>query len=293
MVQLPTQPSSKAKTAEPTKTSETAKTAQGKSSTVSPSLQSSVPDTGVRFSPGVFDKPNAPVHLEEPDPYAPNWGILTQEWDSDEPELETDFHRAQIDLLLRLMQWYWRHQGDVYCSGNTTVYYDEDQLTTRNFRGPDIFVVMGVDPRPRRSWMIWKEGGKYPDVVFELLSPSTAKTDRTTKKTLYQDIWRLPNYFWFHPDTKEFEGFKLVDHQYQAIEPNALGHLWSDQMELFVGLHEGMLRLFSRSGELIPLEEEEAQAEAQQAQAEAQQAQERADLLAQKLRELGVDPDAL
>lgn len=230
----------------------------------------------------------------------PNWDILTQEWLSDEPELETDFHRDQIDMLLRLMKWYWRNTGNVYCSGNTTVYYDENQLTTRNFRGPDIFVVMGVDPRPRKSWMIWKEGGKYPNVVFELLSKSTAKVDRTTKKTLYQDVWRLPNYFWFHPETKEFQGFKLVNTQYQPIQANALGHLWSDQMEAFVGIHKGMLRLFSRSGALILLEEEDAQEQVRQAQEQAQQAQEQAqqavqksELLAQKLRELGVDPNTL
>ena len=283
MAQLPTQSSS---------ITPTSQDANVSSVVAQPSPSSSV-EAGIDFSPGIFDNHNALLPREEADPDAPNWGILTQEWLSDEPELETDFHRDQIDLLLRLMKWYWRHQGDVYCSGNTTVYYDENQLTTRNFRGPDVFVVMGVDPRPRKSWMIWKEGGKYPNVVFELLSPSTAKTDRTTKKTLYQDVWRLPNYFWFHPETKEFEGFRLVNNQYQAIEANALGHLWSDQMELFVGLHDGMLRLFSRSGSLILLEEEEAQEQARQAQEQVQQAQERADLFAQKLRELGVDPEAL
>ncbi|NET49293.1 MAG: Uma2 family endonuclease, partial [Merismopedia sp. SIO2A8] len=136
----------------------------------------------------------------------PQWDNCRDEWLSDEPELESDFHRDQIDLLLRLMRWYWRERNDVYFSGNTTVYYDPDQRTNRNFRGPDIYVVFGAEKRSRNSWMVWKEGDKYPDVVFELLSYSTAKTDRTTKKELYQNEWKLSNYFWFHQETKEFRG---------------------------------------------------------------------------------------
>ena len=188
----------------------------------------------------------------------PKWDNFGDEWLSDEPELESDFHRDQIDLLLRLMRWYWRQRTDVYFSGNTTVYYDPDQRTNRNFRGPDIYVVFGTEKRSRNSWMVWKEGGKYPDVVFELLSDSTAKTDRTTKKELYRNKWKLSNYFWFHPETKEFRGFTLINGQYQEIQPNSHGHLWSDSMQLFVGIHDDeMLRLFTATGDLILSEEEE------------------------------------
>ena len=250
----------------------------------------------------------------------PKWSISEDEWLSDEPELESDFHRDQIDLLLRLMRWYWRQRSDVYFSGNTTVYYDPDRRTNRNFRGPDIYVVLGAEKRSRKSWMVWKEGGKYPDVVFELLSDSTAKVDRTTKKELYQNQWKLSNYFWFHPETKEFQGFTLVNGMYQAIQPNRHGHLWSDQLELFVGLHnDDKLRLFTASGSLIllPEEEERSLKEATQQQlqeerslkeATQQQLQEerslreeaqrreqialqRAEQLAARLRQMGLDPE--
>lgn len=248
-----------------------------------------------------------PLKLEAPTPETdsdePDWGILGEEWLSDEPELESDFHRDQIDLLLRLMKWYWRNKTDIYCSGNTTVYYDESQLTTRNFRGPDIFVVLGADPRPRKSWMIWREGGKYPNVVIELLSNSTAKIDRTTKKELYQITWRLPNYFWFHPETKEFQGFKLTNGEYEPISPNSEGHLWSNQLDLFLGLHEGYLRLFSPTGELILSQDEEATLNQQIAQKQVEQAQKQVEQerlqkeqalaeverLSRCLRELGIE----
>jgi Uma2 family endonuclease len=229
-------------------------------------------------------------------PEEPDWATLSEEWESDEPELESDLHRDQIDLLLRLMRWTWRDRNDIYFSGNTTVYYDENQLTTRNFRGPDIYVALGASKRSRRSWMIWREGGRYPNLVIELLSPSTAKVDRTTKKELYQNTWKLPNYFWFHPFTKEFKGFRLMNGIYEPIAPNALGHLWSDELELFLGLHEGCLRLFTPEGLLLPSQEEE---EALRADTEAQRAdraedalqaeRDRSERLAARLRELGLE----
>jgi Uma2 family endonuclease len=207
------------------------------------------------------------------DPGGPDWDILGEEWESDEPELETDFHRDQIDLLLRLMKWTWRDRNDIYCSGNTTVYYDQAQRTTRNFRGPDIYVVLDADPRQRRSWMIWKEGGRYPNLVIELLSPATARVDRTTKKELYQNVWRLPNYIWFHPETMEFKGFRLVNDLYEEIQPTNAGWLWLDQLELFLGIHERTLRLFTATGEMLLFEEEAAQLEIEAAQLEVEAAQ--------------------
>jgi Uma2 family endonuclease len=47
---------------------------------------------------------------------------------SDEPPLETDFHRRQIDLLIRLLEFWWQDRPDFYVSGNLTVYYNEQQL---------------------------------------------------------------------------------------------------------------------------------------------------------------------
>ena len=66
---------------------------------------------------------------------------------SDEPPLETDFHRNQIDLLIRLLQHWWHDRQDFYISGNLTVYYNIQQLKSRDFRGPDVFVVLGTEKK--------------------------------------------------------------------------------------------------------------------------------------------------
>ena len=74
------------------------------------------------------------------------------ELDSDEPPLETDFHRNQIDLFIRLLKHWWQDRPDVYVSGNLTVYYNEQQLKKRDFRGPDIFIVLGTEKKDIVGW---------------------------------------------------------------------------------------------------------------------------------------------
>jgi Uma2 family endonuclease len=207
---------------------------------------------------------------------------------SNEPPLETHLHLQQMLLLLKCLDWLWRNRQDYFATGNLTIYYSPRQRKSEDFRGPDFFVVLGTEHKPRKSWVVWEEEGKYPNVIVELLSESTAKTDRGLKKQIYQDIFRTPDYFWFDPATLEFQGFHLLDGEYQALQPNSQGQLWSRQLNLYLGIHNDQLRFFSAEGDLIPTPEESAQA----AEAMAETERQRSEKLAEKLRELGVDPDA-
>lgn len=201
---------------------------------------------------------------------------------SDEPPLETDLHLQQMILLLNCLNWWWRDRQDFYVTGNSTVYYSPRQRKSEDFRGPDFFVVLGTERKPRKSWVVWQEGGKYPNLIIEILSESTATTDRELKKEIYGDIFRTPDYFWFDPDTQEFAGFHLLDGRYEALLPNSQGWLWSQQLQLHLGVRAGLLRFFSSEGQLVPTGEEAAVLSEQ-----------RAERLAAKLRELDIDPDTL
>jgi Uma2 family endonuclease len=232
-----------------------------------------------------------------------------QELLSDEPEMESSLHYTQLALLVSCLEWLWRDRDDFFIGANLTVYYSRAQLRHRDFRGPDFFVVKHTHRHPRNSWVVWEEGGHYPDVIVELLSNSTEKVDRTTKKQLYQDNFRTPEYFWFHPETLELAGFRLADSAYRSILGDARDWRYSEQLGLYLGVHEGQLRYFSPEGELIPtLEErvqqgirmvEDAQTRADQEheravreQARADDERMRADRLAARLQALGVDPEA-
>ncbi|MBN3940585.1 MAG: Uma2 family endonuclease [Nostoc sp.] len=201
---------------------------------------------------------------------------------SDEPPLETDLHRLQMTLLIQCLEWLWPNRKDFYASGNLTIYYSPRQRKSENFRGPDFFVVLGTERKPRKSWVVWEEDGKYPNVIIEIISDSTGDTDKGLKKQIYQDIFRTPDYFWFDPETLEFSGFHLLDGEYQPLEQNPQGWLWSQQLGLYLGVVQEKLRFYTREGELIPTPEEVAQ-----------QQKQRSDRLAAKLRELNIDPDTI
>ena len=208
---------------------------------------------------------------------------------SDEPPLETDRHLNQIILLLLSLRWWWQERPDApetrrnnfYAGGNLTVYYSRNQRLTEDFRGPDFFAVLDTEYKERKSWVVWEEDGKYPNAIVEMLSDSTANTDRTEKKRIYQDIFRTPEYFWFDPYSMEFQGFRLAEGgKYRPIESNEFGWLWSQQLELYLGIVAQKLRFLTPEGDLVPAPSEaaiqehlRAEAANQRAEAERQQAE--------------------
>ncbi|TRT72972.1 MAG: Uma2 family endonuclease [Microcystis sp. M_OC_Ca_00000000_S217Cul] len=222
---------------------------------------------------------------------------------SDEPPLASDLHLQQIIILLSCLELLWRERSDYYASGNLTIYYKAEQLKKRDFWGPDFFVVLDTEKRPRKSWVVWGEQGKYPDVIVEILSDSTANIDRNNKKILYQNTFRTPNYFWFDPNTLELQGFRLIEGQYQAISPNEQGYLWSEQLGLYLGIFDRKLRYFTADGQLVPTPQEaelqqrqakeQALLEKEQALLEKERERQAKEKLSQKLRELGIDPDTI
>ncbi len=194
---------------------------------------------------------------------------------SDEPEMESSLHYTQLALLVACLEFLWRDRTDFFIGANLTIYFSRQQLRNRDFRGPDFFLVKQTQKNPRNSWVTWEEDGRYPNLIIELLSVSTADTDRNLKKTLYQDRFRTPEYFWFSPDTLEFAGFRLVGHQYQAIPPDQNDRLWSEELNLFLGIATNQLRYFTADGTLVPTPAE------------------RAEQLTERLRSLGIDPNTV
>lgn len=215
--------------------------------------------------------------------------------ESDEPEMESSQHYMQLMLLVGCLEWLWRDKNDFFIGANLTIYYSRQQLKTRDFRGPDFFLVKKTEKRHRRCWVVWEEDGKYPNLIIELLSDSTASSDRNLKKKLYQDNFRTPEYFWFDPESLEFQGFRLEKNGYREIQPNKQGWRWSEELELYLGVDGDQLRYFTLNGQRVATPQEAAiqeQLRVQQAQLQVRQERERGDRLAERLRQLGIDPDS-
>jgi Uma2 family endonuclease len=201
-------------------------------------------------------------------------------YDDGEP-LESARHRQQMDLLIdALHQWLEAHR-DAYAAGNMFVHFWDERGQRRDFRGPDVFVALETSPRERKSWVVWQEG-KAPDVVIELLSESTAKHDKTTKKAFYQDCLGVREYFWYDPfDSQDLAGFVLADTTYEPIAPDPRGRLISPLLGLalarwrgkYQGVEATWLRWETPDGRLLPTR---AEAQAQRADQEAQHAKQEA-----------------
>jgi Uma2 family endonuclease len=214
--------------------------------------------------------------------------------EEDGEPLESNWHRAQINLLIDIVSYRWRERNDFFAGGNMFIYYSLRQARNRDYKGPDFFVVRGIESgHSRPKWVVWEEDGRYPNVIFELMSPSTRHEDVGKKKELYEQTFKTRDYFCYDPETEEFLGWTLgSDGIYQTLEPDEHGRMWSGDLEAWVGLWQGKyleipdlwLRLFDEDGRLLPTT-------AEAAQLEAETERQRADRLAAQLRALGVNPD--
>lgn len=209
--------------------------------------------------------------------------------------LESNWHRIQINLLVDLTNQLWHDRNDFFAGGNMFIYFSTRQLLTHDYRGPDFFVVKEVEPKSERQvWKIWEEDGRFPDLIVELLSPSTAENDLTTKRRLYERTFRTPEYFAYDPDTKELRGWRLHERVYQEIVPDARGWLWSQELDVWLGKWDGeyerveatWLRLYDAQGALIPTGAEAERARAEQEMLARQAAETRARELEAELEKL-------
>ena len=189
--------------------------------------------------------------------------------------METPWHRAEMNLLIDSLTFAWRERDDFYVGGNMFVYFSLEQARNRDYRGPDFFVVKNVDGKVKRdSWIVWEENGRYPNVIVELLSQSTAELDKTTKKDLYEQTFRTPEYYGYDPVTKELFGWRLADGEYILLEKDENGRLWSKELQFWLGLWEGgylhlagtWVRFFDEDGSVVPTHAEAAQQQVEAAQ---------------------------
>ncbi len=182
--------------------------------------------------------------------------------------METFRHKKQMDLLLDSIEEAFFREGrrDFFAGGNMFLYFSETQSRRNDFRGPDVFVVLDTEWRDRRSWVVWEEDGRTPDVVIEITSDSTRSEDYGRKKDVYARILRVPAYYVFDPFTGRLDGFRLdpTARRYEPILPDARSLLPCAPLGLSLGVSPGTvyeieapwLRWFDRDGNVLPISRE-------------------------------------
>lgn len=181
----------------------------------------------------------------------------------------------------------------------------------RGAEAPDWFYVPGVEPlfkgQRRRSYVMWHEF-IVPLLAIEFVSgngseerdktsPLTDEKKKAGKFWVYEQAIRIPYYAIYEVEKASVEVYELRAGQYHRCEPNDRGHFAIAPMNVELGIWEGRdgnmtlpwLRWWDSEGNLLLSGDERAEQEKQRAEQEKQ----RADRLAKKLKELGIDPDAL
>ncbi|MTJ09451.1 Uma2 family endonuclease [Anabaena sp. UHCC 0204] len=269
----------------------------------------------------------SPPLIYQSDPPLPPWENLPTMYDlpSENPEksgLPDEFHFLQPLLLYLTFQPLNWSPELIFSAADMNLYYDLEHPLW--YKRPDWFGVVGVSllfqgRDLRLSYVTWQEIVN-PFVVVELLSPGTEDEDLGNTKTtkdkpptkweVYENILRIPYYIVFSRYTNELRAFHLVGGHYEPMNLIA-NRLPMPELGLSLGLWEGSfrgisklwLRWFTLEGELIsePTEEaisatEEAAAATERAiiaEQEATEAKIKAAKLAQRLRQLGINPDEI
>ena len=112
------------------------------------------------------------------------------------------FHqRAVTQLLVSLYDYVRAHRlGEVLCSPS------DIELDARGLVQPDIFVQGLVDGLPAKGW----NTGAPLLLFIEVLSPSTARADRTTKRMRFQRAG-IPEYWIVDMDARTIERWRPAD----------------------------------------------------------------------------------
>lgn len=193
-----------------------------------------------------------------------------------------------IRYLLDVLSWLYAAEGWFVVS-NLNIY--RRRVRREYPLAPDVAVFKGVvvpDPAARtfRSWRLYEPDRPAPQVVFEVCSQTTWRSDLAEKPTGYAALG-VQEYYAYDPNEPPYvprrggrlRGWQLVDGVLIEQQPDTQGRLWSAELASFLVPDGLLLRLTDARGQRHMTE-----GEAERAAKEAAWA---------KLRELGIDPDSL
>jgi len=171
---------------------------------------------------------------------------------------------------------------------------------------PDVFLSLDVETpenwweKSHRCYLTW-EFGKVPEVVIEIVSNKVGE-ELGEKLEIYQRM-RVIYYVVYDPGKNLGESLLHI-YELKGREYFKTTETWLEQVNLGLTLWEGefegrkdlWLRWCDKEGNILLTGDEKAAQESLEKQEQRQratEAEQRAQLLAEKLREMGVDPDNL
>jgi Uma2 family endonuclease len=183
---------------------------------------------------------------------------------------------------------YFRNDPDVFVAGNNLIYAVEGNPAIR--QAPDVYVAFGRPKGDRGSYKVWEEGGVFPQVVFEVWSPGNRQQAMEDKKEFYERYGAEEYYIVYPEFPAHAEGWVRAGGTFARV--SEMNGWVSPRLGWKFVLERGELAVFGPDGRQLRTAAEMV-AERDAAERAAAEQRERAEKLAAKLRELGVDPDAV
>lgn len=192
-----------------------------------------------------------------------------------------------IVTLHQNLDWLFASDPTVFVAGDLLWYPVEGSPSLCT--APDVMVAFGRPKGKRGSYKQWEENNIAPQVVFEILSPSNTLGEMNKKQSFY-NRYGVEEYYIYNPDTNDLSGWLRRDNILDVIDP--IADWVSPRLGIrFAWSTEGW-NLYRPDGQRFLTYIEIAEA-AEQAKQQAEQAKQQAERLAQKLRDLGVDPEQI
>ena len=206
------------------------------------------------------------------------------------------------------LEWLFANDPNVFVAGDLFWYPVEGKPHIVN--APDVLVVLGRPKGKRGSYMQWKEEGIAPQVVFEILSPGNTKSEMERKLVFYER-YGVEEYYIYNPDNYQFQGWQRGDGGLDVIETSE--NFVSPRLGIRFEVSEAELQIYHPDGakflsyveinQQLEQEIQWAETERQRAETEHQRAEEteillrqeteRSQRLAERLRQMGINPDEL
>lgn len=202
-------------------------------------------------------------------------------------------------LLTETLNNAWNGNGrPFFTAANVGVYYALYEPPVV----PDVFLSMDVQPREewtnkdRKTYLCW-EFGKPPEVAIEIVSNRKGgEMARKLKDYARAGVWYYVVFDPFSELRREMDGERLRFYELHHGAYSPMGDFWMAEIGLGLRLWEGeyegwrttWLRWCDELGNLLPTGKELAAQEKSRADA----AESKLAQMAEKLRALGLDPDA-
>lgn len=206
-------------------------------------------------------------------------------WSDGKPMAENSIQYRWIVTIHGNIDDLYRDDPNVFVAADNLIYPVEHHPEI--CQAPDVYVAFGRPKEDRGSYLVFDEGGIFPQVVFEVRSPSN-RAREMNRKFLFYDQYGAEEYYDFDPQRNRLRVYTRTEDQLDEV-PDANGFV-SPRLGIRFDTSGRELAIYRPNGERFLTFLELGQ-QAEQARQQADQARQEADRLRAMLRAAGIDPD--